>query len=159
MIKSFDEHPDYIYTGFFIRLFAFTVDIIIIGALQRMLFVLLDDGILKTSLSLLVYLAYFILMTKLNHGQTLGKMIFGIKVICLNEENLSWNTVIVREGFGRYIQKTIWILYVLVAFTRHKQHVADILTDTSVVTLNYLRLLEENQTQKSEFISSELVTE
>ncbi|GMA54602.1 hypothetical protein GCM10025857_59590 [Alicyclobacillus contaminans] len=37
--------------------------------------------------SLVIYLAYFTLLTKLNRGQTIGKMIFGIRVICLTEKN------------------------------------------------------------------------
>lgn len=141
MIQRFHDYPDYFYAGFFIRLFAFTVDVILIGALSHLLLFFLHDGALKTVLSLIVYLLYFILMTKFTNGQTLGKMIFGIRVIALNEETLTWTTVIIREGFGRYLQKVLWIMYSLTIFTRHKQHVVDLLTDTSVVTENYLRLL------------------
>lgn len=159
MIKSFKDYYEYMYTGFLIRLFAFTIDIIIIGSLQRISLFYMEEGILLTFLSLAIYLLYFILMTKLNDGQTIGKMIFGIKVICLNEEKLTWKTVIVREGFGRYLQKTILILYAITIFTPYKQHLVDLLTDTSVVTLNYFRLLEDERTRQSKFISDGLVTE
>ena len=84
------------------------------------------------------------LFRSLNDGQTLGKMIFGIKVVALHEDSLSWKTVLVREGFGRYLQKAILILYTIAIFTPHKQHFVDLLTDTSVVTINFLRLLERN---------------
>ncbi len=159
MIKSFKDYYQYMYTGFLIRFFAFTIDIIIIGSLQRISLFYMKKGTLLTFLSLAIYLLYFILMTKLNNGQTIGKMIFGIKVICLNEEKLTWKTVIVREGFGRYLQKTILILYAITIFTPYKQHLVDLLTDTSVVTLNYFRLLEDEEGRKNKFISDGLVTE
>ena len=145
MIKSFEDYPDYFYTGFFIRLFAFMIDLIMIGSIERMTLFFLDDGVIRSTLALIIYLLYFILMTKITNGQTVGKMIFGIRVISLNEKELSWGTVIVREGFGRYLQKVVLVLYALVIFTPYKQHVVDLLTDTSVVTINYLRQWEDNQ--------------
>lgn len=148
MIRRFNDYPDYFYAGFFIRLFAFTIDVILIGSLSHLFLFFLNDSIVKTILSLIIYLLYFILMTKFTNGQTLGKMIFGIKVIAINEEQLSWTTVLVREGFGRYLQKVLWIMYSLTIFTRYKQHVVDLLTDTSVVTENYLRLLESTTESK-----------
>lgn len=143
MIHSFEEYPDYFYTGFLIRLFAFTIDLIMIGSIERVTLFFLDEGVLRSTLSLLIYLFYFILMTKFTNGQTVGKMIFGIRVVALKEKELSWKTVIIREGFGRYLQKVILILYGLVIFTPYKQHAVDLLVDTSVVTLNYLRFLNK----------------
>lgn len=159
MIKSFKDYHHCIYTGFLIRLFAFTVDIIMIGSLQRMTLFYIKEGTLRILLSLMIYLLYFILTTKLNKGQTLGKMIFGIKVVCLNEEELTWKTVIVREGFGRYLQKVIPILYVLTIFTPYKQHFVDLLSDTSVVTLKFLHLLEDSQARQNKYTSDETSTE
>lgn len=147
MIESFERYPDWVYTGFFIRLFAFMIDIIMIGALQRVALFCISKSILRTFFSLIIYLLYFILTTKLNDGQTLGKTIFGIKVICLSEEELTWESVIVREGFGRYLQKVIPILYGLIIFTPYKQHLVDLLSDTSVVTLNSLHMFEDIQTK------------
>ncbi len=155
MIRRFNDYPDYFYAGFFIRLFAFTVDMVMVQSLSRLLLFYLHDSLLKTGLSLLVYLLYFICMTKFTNGQTLGKMIFGIRVIAINEEQLSWTTVLVREGFGRYLQKVLWIMYSLTIFTRYKQHVVDLLTDTSVVTENYLRLLESKYESKEEITPTE----
>ncbi len=146
MIKSFKDYPEGIYAGFLIRVFAFIIDIIMIGALQRITLFYMKEGTLRALLLLTIYLLYFILMTKLNDGQTIGKMIFGIQVICLNEEKLTWNTVIVREGFGRYLQKVIFILYGLTIFTPYKQHFVDMLSDTSVVRLEMLDLVESLET-------------
>lgn len=159
MIKSFDDYPNYFYAGFFIRLFAFTIDLIMIGSIQRIGLFFLGDGVLRTALSLMIYLLYFILMTKFTNGQTVGKMIFGIRVIALDEKELSWQTVLVREGFGRYLQKVVLILYGLVIFTPYKQHVVDLLTDTSVVTLNYLRVLEEDKTVTSRGLDADPLAE
>jgi uncharacterized RDD family membrane protein YckC len=157
MIRRFNDYPDYFYAGFFIRLFAFTIDVILIGALSHLFLFFLSESLVKTVLSLSIYLLYFILMTKFTNGQTLGKMIFGIRVIAINEEKLSWTTILVREGFGRYLQKVLWIMYSLTIFTRYKQHVIDLLTDTSVVTENYLRLLESTTELKEEKTDDETV--
>lgn len=159
MIRSFKEYPEYIYTGFSTRLLAFIIDIIMIGSLQRITLFNIGEGIVKTLLSLMIYLLYFILMTKLNNGQTIGKMILGIKVIGLGEEELTWQTVIIREGFGRYVQKSIMVLYLIAIFTPYKQHFVDLLVDTSVVTIKYLNLFQKEQTNQNESISEEFIVE
>lgn len=147
MITNFKYYPSYFYSGFFIRFFAFIVDLIMIESLQRMLIFYLQPGFLKDLFALVIYLLYFILMTKLNDGQTLGKMIFGIKVIALNEEKLSWVTVVIREGFGRYLNKGLFfVMYPITIFTKYKQHPVDKLTDTSVVTINYVTLTKNIET-------------
>lgn len=137
-----DHYPNFIYTGFWIRLFAYCLDLVIIGSATGAVTFFLKDGLLKGTIALLLFLTYFVLMTKHNNGQTLGKMVFGIRVVCFSEETLSWHTVLTRELFGRLLQKTLWILYLLTAFTPKKQHVVDLLCDTSVVTENYLLMQE-----------------
>lgn len=82
--------------------------------------------------TLIVYLAYFALMTKY-FRQTLGKMVFGLKVVSVKQDSkLTWSTVIFREVVGRYIDK-IWILYIVVAFSPTKQGIHDYIADTTVV--------------------------
>ena len=54
----------------------------------------------------IVFYAYFVLMTKY-FGQTLGKMVFGLRVISLNDEKLSWSAIMFREWIGRFISGTI----------------------------------------------------
>ena len=159
MIKSFEEYPKYFYTGFFIRLFAFLIDLIMIGSIERISLFFLDKGVLRSTLSLMIYILYFILITKFTNGQTIGKIIFGIRVIALNEKKLSWKTVIVREGFGRYLQKVFLILCGLVIFTPYKQHFVDLLTDTSVLNLNSLRQLKDCQNINAKFFDNEMLTQ
>ncbi|OOL57322.1 hypothetical protein B1P97_12400, partial [Enterococcus faecium] len=95
--------------------------------------------------ALLIYLAYFILLTKFNHGQTIGKMIFGIRVISFDEEELSWSTVLVREGACRFILKfpLLMLGYLPAVFNQKKQHLGDFFTNTSVVTINLIKAFNQ----------------
>lgn len=143
--------PNYFYAGFWIRLFAYCIDLICVSAITngtvglayRVAAVKISNSFLSFSslLALAIYLAYFTLLTKLNHGQTIGKMIFGIRVVSLTETELSWGTVIIRETVCRFILKGFpFILgYVVAAFTDNKQHVGDYFSDTSVITINVLK--------------------
>jgi len=142
-MRRYNDYPNFMYAGFWIRFFAYCVDLIMIGSVIRIFTFWMSKGFGTTAIALIIYLMYFVLMTKLNKGQTLGKMIFGIRVVCFTEEYLSWQTIIVRELFGRLLQKILWIMYIVVAFTPKKQHVVDLLCDTSVVTENYLLLYEK----------------
>lgn len=152
---KFHQYPNYFYTGFWIRLFAYLVDLLCISAITGILLGLpanLMGGSLSNELStltgigaLIIYLAYFILLTKLNQGQTIGKMIFGIRVVCFNEADLSWKTVLVREGACRFVLRGSLLMmgYLVTLFTPTKQHIGDYFSDTSVVTLNLLMARED----------------
>ena len=147
--KPYHNFPAFFYTGFWLRLFAFLVDSLVIWSLNRLivrtLFLVLryplnEEPFSAFSLSkLAVYLLYFIVVTKWTNGQTVGKIIFGIRVISFKEEKLSWGTVLIRECFGRYILKTFPFIYLMVLFTQEKQHLADFFSDTSVVSENLVR--------------------
>lgn len=89
-------------------------------------------------------LLYFVLSTKITNGQTLGKMILGLRVIHPKEETLSWTTVIIREGFGRFIQNKFIPIYLVTAFTPQKQHLVDLLCDTYVVKEEIYALEQRN---------------
>ncbi|MFY4774589.1 RDD family protein [Metabacillus sp. RGM 3146] len=140
--ERFEMH----YSGFWIRFWAYLIDVIIIGSVVRIivnpLFVLMkiptNDKFIFSPISILdalIFFLYFVLLTKY-FQQTLGKMIFGIKVISLNSEGLTWSKVLFRELVGRYISKTIFILYLVTAFTPKKQGVHDLFADTSVIHEN-----------------------
>ena len=150
------KHHDYntkIFAGFWIRFCAYVVDLIVLGSFVRIIRgpLLLIAGTDRISfsyfdLTLAAFLmpVYFVLFTKLMDGQTPGKMIFGLKVVCFNEQKLSWQTVIIRELFGRYINKAIIFLYLISAFTPKKQHAIDYLVDTSVISLTYLDIWKDS---------------
>lgn len=133
------------YAGFWIRFWAFVIDFLMVSAISgifiKPVFRLVDIAINKPFAFLfspykiavlLLLLLYFILMTKLA-GQTVGKMIMGIRVVKLNGENLDWSTVLFREGIGRFISQMLWIPYLLVLFTPKKAALHDIFADTAVV--------------------------
>ena len=133
------------FAGFWMRFWAYLLDLIVIGSLDRMLVKPLLNimGVSQvesifspfTIGSTLVFFLYFVLMTKY-FGQTLGKMVFGLKVVSLKENSLSWSTVIFREFIGRFISKTVWITYVLIGVLPKKQGLHDLFSDTSVVLEN-----------------------
>jgi uncharacterized RDD family membrane protein YckC len=134
---------NHLQAGFWIRLWAYLIDLLVIGSVNRIVIYPLFDLIgLNNNNSFLfspvsiatavIFFAYFVLMTKY-FNQTLGKMIFGIKVISIKEETISWGTILFRELIGRYISKTIWIGYIIVAFTPKKQGLHDIFSDTQVI--------------------------
>lgn len=131
------------YAGFWMRFWAYIADIIIITSIHRIIiypiFRLMDLSTENTGLfsainilTAFVFYLYFVLMTKY-FKQTLGKMIFGLKVIPLKKDQLTWDTVIFREWIGRFISASIFILYLLVAFLPKKQGLHDLFADTAVV--------------------------
>lgn len=141
--------PKPYFAGFWIRFFAYIIDLIAAGSIQVILLTPLFTGVglpkhsslfsLYGLASALLFLAYFIVFTKLG-GQTLGKMLLGIKVIRLDRKPLTFSNVLFREGLLRYLQKVILPLYLVVAFTPQKQGIADLLENTTVVHVGYLEL-------------------
>ncbi|KKI91676.1 hypothetical protein WQ54_13700 [Bacillus sp. SA1-12] len=141
-IKTISDY-NYLQAGFWIRFWAYVIDLLVIGSINRIIiypvFQLLgldnNSSFMFSPVSIataVIFFAYFVLMTKYLQ-QTLGKMVFGIKVISTKEGSLHWGTIIFRELVGRYISKTIWIGYLIVAFTPKKQGLHDIFADTQVI--------------------------
>ena len=138
--KNNITYPPFAYAGFFLRLVAFTIDMVVISAVHKILVSILgiDFNIINAlSLHGLVYwislLAYFTLMTYMTNGQTLGKMITNIRVVSTNGKKLELFQVVSRETFGRYVQNKFMILYIIIGFAPMKQSLMDILSDTVVV--------------------------
>lgn len=131
------------YAGFWMRFWAYLLDLIVVGSLVRILvkpiFRFLDvplwDLNMFSPISIagaVIFYLYFVLMTKF-FGQTLGKMVFGLKVVDLKTGRLTWGTVLFREWIGRFISSTIVVGYIMVAFFPKKQGLHDLFTDTSVI--------------------------
>lgn len=140
-----DFYPLELYAGFFRRLFSFLLDALIGMALAN----IIVDGILvilgiEVSLVIhgllrtLITLIYFTVSTYFNDGQTIGKMVFNLRVVSLDGKKLSISQVLVREFFGRFIHTygVLFVLYILTAFTERKQNLSDLLADTSVIDLS-----------------------
>ncbi|QJX63430.1 RDD family protein [Niallia circulans] len=133
----------YVYAGFWMRFWAYLADLIIVSSVNRILIYpilriadipLYESGIFSTVniCTAITFYLYFVLMTKFLK-QTLGKMIFGLKVVPINKEKLTWDTILFREWIGRFISSSFFILYALVAFLPKKQGLHDIFADTAVV--------------------------
>jgi uncharacterized RDD family membrane protein YckC len=131
------------YAGFWMRFWAYLLDLIIVGSIERLivnpLFRVLEIPLVEFNMfapvsiaSAIIFYLYFVLMTKY-FNQTLGKMVFGIKVIDLKNDKLTWGTILFREWIGRFISVTVVIGYIIVAFLPKKQGLHDLFTDTSVI--------------------------
>jgi uncharacterized RDD family membrane protein YckC len=142
--KKLIKESEIRYAGFWMRFWAYLIDLIVVGSLNRILIYPMIKAFnlpsnepaflpLEVLLTGVVFYLYFIMMTKFFH-QTLGKMIFGLKVISSDGNSLNWSTVIFRELIGRTISKTLnGLLYVWAAFTKKKQGLHDYFADTYVI--------------------------
>lgn len=86
-----------------------------------------------TMINALIYFGYFVLMTKVTNGQTVGKMITRIRIVSEVEEELSWTTVLVRELAGKFVLRKWKIFYLLIFFSSKNQHPFDMLAETIVL--------------------------
>lgn len=142
IIERTIEVPNFAYAGFWMRLVAYSIDSLVATSIASILNGLIFSNYLielpfgLTFYGLLRWIILFVYLTAMtyfNNGQSLGKMIMGIRVVSLTDEKLSLSQVITREVFARYIEEKIKILYIIVAFTSNKQSMADMLADTVVV--------------------------
>lgn len=122
------------YASFPMRVLAYLVDGAVISALTTLLLTRFQlSWLFVWIVSLIVYVSYFFFMTKLNEGQTLGKMLFKIQVVNQHFEPLSWRAAFFREVVGRYIQKVFYLLYLVPLLTPRKESIADLIAQTFVV--------------------------
>ena len=131
------------FAGFWIRFWAYLLDLIVIGSINRIVIhpFLIGFDIpsdqpsflpLETVLTGATFYLYFFLMTKY-FRQTLGKMVFGIEVIA-KDGTLTWGALFFREIVGRSISKALFgLVYIWVAFSPKKRGVHDYFADTLVV--------------------------
>jgi uncharacterized RDD family membrane protein YckC len=132
------------YAGFWIRFWAYLLDLVVIGSLYRIFIypvfrwfdMPLDDVSifsLKAVLTTIIFFLYFGLLTYFL-GQTLGKIVFAIRVVPKNlDRKVPWLTILFREVVGRFISKVTWIGYFLAGFTFEKKALHDIFADTRVI--------------------------
>lgn len=138
--------PTYRYAGFWMRFWAYLLDLLVVSSLTSIIVIPLLkitglQGVqlaffsIEVILIAIVTLLYFVLLTK-KWGQTIGKRVFGIKVVSKNAQQLTWSALIFREVVGRYILQAFtlsYTLYAIVAFQRKKQGLHDMIGDTYVV--------------------------
>ncbi|MDX8044394.1 RDD family protein [Gracilibacillus sp. S3-1-1] len=134
------------YAGFWMRFWAYLVDLLMVFSINGVLLIplkFMNEGspieigfwTLNLIISSIVFYLYFLLMTKF-FQQTLGKMIFGLRVIREDREALRWSDLIFREVVGRFIHRVFPItilLYLFVAFTPQKEGIHDMVGNTRVI--------------------------
>ncbi|MEA4924224.1 MAG: RDD family protein [Syntrophomonadaceae bacterium] len=137
--------PQYRAAGFWVRLWAFLIDLLVIAGLNAVIWGLLLPEMSESSFLYKVlhtnalFLGvtgafYFILMTRY-FQQTLGKMIFGLKVVQPGGAPLNWVTVIFRELVARSLSQLMGLNlgYIVCWFNAEKRCAHDFLSDTWVV--------------------------
>ena len=134
------------FAGFWMRLWAFLADLIIIFSINGILLSplkFINEGAsinisiwtLNGIMSAIVFYLYFLIMTK-KLGQTVGKMIFGLQVIRSDHKPLQWSDLVFREVVVRFVYKVFFflnLLYLIVAFNKEKKGLHDMIGNTRVV--------------------------
>lgn len=144
-----------LYGGFWIRLVAFLIDLLMVYALRLLVTGVLNAvtqgaySTLPTAVTFLVdqfvLIAYFTLSTFFTNGQTIGKGLLGLQVVTNKQYKLSFMTCLLREGLGKVILTTIPFLGLMVVFSYKRQNFMDYFTDTNVISLGqFAMLFEEN---------------
>jgi len=135
------------FAGFWIRLIAYHIDILIIGIVVLLLlgvihgnfvegyikFISIDDSDLKTDLiRYIMFWLYFSVMEHSFYQATIGKIILGIKVTDISGNRLSYLKATSRF-FAKFLSAFIVIGFLMIAFTKKKQGFHDIITGTIVI--------------------------
>jgi len=139
------------YAGFWVRLVAYLIDSLIIGAVQLVLTLiltfsvgLLGDfseqgeaamGMIVSLFSVALGLGYAVFFTG-HCGQTPGKMALRIKVIHIDGSQISYGRAALREIPAKFISGILLgIGYLMVAFDDKKQGLHDRIANTYVIKL------------------------
>jgi len=129
--------------GFWVRFWAYLLDLLVISSITSIviypLFRIFGWDVQGTTwyapigfVTGFIFYLYFVLMMKF-FKQTVGKMVFGLRVIGLKEESMSLSTILFREWIGRFFSATILPLYWVIGFTPKKQGLHDFIADTMVI--------------------------
>lgn len=149
-LSEYTEISHSFYAGFWVRFLAYTIDVIIIIFIGRLFNTLtlgkleLEIGFLNSILSYVIcYYSYFFLMTYF-FSQTLGKMIFAIRVERNEGGKASLVDILYREVVGRFLSDVLKFLpYLVVAFTPKKKGLHDYISDTVVVKEDFINLRQK----------------
>ncbi|MFZ4450670.1 RDD family protein [Salibacterium aidingense] len=138
--------PVFHYAGFWLRFWAYLLDLVVVFSLNGVVLspllfsgsgtvTILSFFTMQGILSAVTAYLYFLFMTKWR-GQTLGKMVFGLKVIRKDTMPLRWSDLVFREVVGRFMYRSLVltnIMYIVVGFTDQKQGIHDAIADTRVI--------------------------
>jgi uncharacterized RDD family membrane protein YckC len=119
------------YSNFWIRFVAYLIDSVLVGFLTAALSNF--GGTFGAVGSIFITGVYYVIMETSDYQGTLGKMAMGIKVTDLDGNKLTYQKSIFRF-LATFLSKiTIFIGYIIAAFTEKKQALHDIIAGTLVV--------------------------
>jgi uncharacterized RDD family membrane protein YckC len=136
--------PDHVaYGGFWIRVVAYLIDVILLTIVYGVVARLLGIDIFESDwkhydpmanlLSLVIGWLYFALLESSERGATVGKMAMGLRVVTSDGQRLSF-----MNATGRYFAKILSAIilcigFIMVAFTDKKRGLHDIIAGTLVI--------------------------
>ncbi len=128
-IAAYAEHP---YGGFWIRLIAWFIDIVIVGILVPIVFAFGTLHFVGFGVGFFGWWLYEALLMSSSMQATLGKKLVGLKVTDLQNQRIGFGQATIRH-FAKYLSALILgIGYLMVAFTEKKQGLHDMIAGTVV---------------------------
>jgi uncharacterized RDD family membrane protein YckC len=136
--------PPYVppqYAGFWLRTLALVLDTLALYSFYVLLRFVSGQPVSNPSIKwllfeLLIGFIYYISLTAV-YGQTLGKMVLGVRVIAGENQRPGPGTVLFRELIGKFVSFiTLFIGYMLAGWNKEKRALHDILCGTYVVIIN-----------------------
>jgi len=122
------------YAGFWIRLGAGIIDLLILGFIVGIVACVFPSPIICIAVGLPVSVAHFVGFWAWR-GQTPGKMAMGIKVIRTDSSPLTWQSALLRYWSYIVSAMMLFIGFIWIAFDSRKQGIHDKIADTYVVKL------------------------
>ena len=131
------------YGGFWIRLVAYIIDVILLSIVVGVLATILGVDLMQPDIetydptlnlvSFVIGWLYFALMESSERGATVGKMVVGLRVVSSNGQRLSF-----LNATGRYFAKIIsaiilFIGFIMIGFTDKKRGLHDMIAGTLVI--------------------------
>ena len=121
------------YMGFWIRLAALAIDVILLGVVNLIVSAVLGDSLFTTLLNALISFGYAVIMIAWR-GQTVGKMILGIQVVDSQGNIPGIGAVLLREVVGKFLSGiALGLGYLWVAWDKEKRGWHDHIAGTYVV--------------------------
>ena len=141
------------YAGFWIRCVAFFVDAVFVAGLMNIAVYFDIESYIPISIGIvymILFAFYSFIFVYLFDGQSIGKMLTGIKVVEDKGNKLAFSTVFVREFAGKIIMIPLFLTFIFTAFSYKKRSLMDYLSDTSVIKSKYQSLYYELMTDIEE---------
>ena len=157
----------YLHAGFFVRLAAFLLDSVIVGATLLVVkipfwIVSLDnpDNILVRNfifdysiVDIIIYLlsaSYFIILTY-KTGATIGKRMLHLRVVSVEDRKPTLFEIVYRETVGRFLSELVAnVGYIMIGIHKDKQGLHDMLSDTEVIYYHEKKTYVDLQAEENE---------